>query len=361
MIDVLANDSDADGVLIPGSVQVVSGPLNGAVSVNGSSGAITYTPNANFNGTDQFTYRVCDDDGACATALVIIVVNPINDPPQGVPDVYTVAEDTVLMVPAPGVLANDIEVDGGDSLSANPIAGPSNGSLSLSPNGSFVYTPALDFYGLDTFTYEACDLSTVCSQATVTITVTPVNDPPVAVADLAATTEDTAEIVFVLANDSDIDGPLPLAVTALIQPAHGTVSNNNSSVTYVPTLNFHGTDVFTYTVSDGLDTAAATVTVTVVPVNDPPVAQPDSYNFDFTGTLLVGAPGVLGNDSDPETNPLTPVLVSGPANGVLDLRADGSFDYTPAPAFSGPSDSFTYRASDGLATSDVVIVTIVAP
>ncbi len=101
----------------------------------------------------------------------------------------------------------------------------------------------------------------------------------------------------------------------------------------------------------------ATVTVTVNDVNDPPVANNDTYSVDEDDTLNVSAPGVLDNDSDPDSDPLTAVLVGGPSNGSLILNTDGSFIYTPAAGFNG-TDSFTYKANDGTANSNVATVTV---
>ncbi len=340
---------------MPGSVVVVSGPANGAATVDPASGLITYVPALNFNGLDSFSYRVCDDDGACSTAVVTIIVNPVNDGPVAVGDAYSTPEDTVLSVPPPGLLANDTDVDIGDTLTAFVVSGPANGSLSLAPDGSFSYSPNLNFNGNDTFSYRACDGAGACMMAQVTITVTPANDPPVAVPDMASTAEDTLEVIAVLANDSDVDGPEPLSITAVGIPSFGTVNTNGDNITYYPDLNFNGTDVFTYTISDGLLTATTVVTVSVEPVNDPPTAVADSYTL---AELPLAAPGVLGNDNDVDSNPLTAVLDTGPITGTLVLSTDGSFDYTPTSPGSFSGDSFTYYASDGVTDSNIVTVTI---
>ena len=358
VINVLSNDSDPDGVLVPGTGVVVSGPANGTATVDPASGLITYVPAPNFNGLDSFSYRVCDDDGACSAALVTLVVNPVNDWPVAVEDTYSTPEDTGLTVPLPGVLANDTDVDTGDILTTVVVSGPVNGLLALALDGSFSYSPNLNFYGIDTFRYQACDGAGACMTALVTITVMPVNDPPVAVPDLASTAEDTLEVIAVLANDSDVDGPEPLSVVAVGIPSHGTISTNGDNITYYPELNFNGTDVFTYTISDSLLAATTVVTVSVEPVNDPPVAVNDVYTL---AELPVVAPGVLGNDSDVDGNPLIAVLETGPITGTLVLSNDGSFDYTPTGPGSFSGDSFTYRASDGATSSNIVTVVINSP
>ena len=160
-----------------------------------------------------------------------------------------------------------------------------------------------------------------------------------------------------VANDVDADND-PLQVVAVGAAAHGVVTLNfDGSVKYTPAANYSGPDQFVYTVSDGLLTASAVVTVDVRFGNIPPVANPDFYSLDEDTTLVVtAANGVLKNDTDFEMDPLTAQLASLPAHGVLALSSTGSLTYTPNPNYAGP-DSFTYRAFDGKATSDPAVVT----
>jgi VCBS repeat-containing protein len=133
--------------------------------------------------------------------------------------------------------------------------------------------------------------------------------------------------------------------------------NANGSFSYTPVLNYNGSDSFTYKANNGtMDSNAATVTITVNPVNDAPLAAGDAYTA-VNGALSVTSPGVLSNDTDVEGNTLTAVLVTGPAHGVLVLNANGSFTYTPDAHYTG-SDSFTYRANDGTTGSNIVTVII---
>jgi hypothetical protein len=149
-------------------------------------------------------------------------------------------------------------------------------------------------------------------------------------------------------------------VSAVTQGAHGSVTNNGTSVSYTPNSNFFGTDTFTYTISDGHGgTDTATVNVTITNVNDAPVATNDNYVTNSNAVLNVAAPGVLSNDSDIDGPSLSSVYVtgSGPSHGTLALNADGSFSYSPAANYTG-SDSFSYQAFDGSAYSNVAIVMI---
>jgi VCBS repeat-containing protein len=282
-------------------------------------------------------------------------------PPVAFNDAYSVDEDNTRTVTAPGLLANDTDSDS-DVLSAIKVSDPAHGTVTVNANGSFTYTPHANFFGTDTFTYKATDGLFDSNVATVTITVNPVNDPPVAVADSYSVNEDTTLTVNatagVLANDTDVEGN-SLTAIKLTNPSNGTVTlNADGSLTYTPNPNFYGTDSFTYKANDGaLDSGAATVTITVHAVNDPPTAINNSYGTDEDTPLSVSAPGVLANDSDPEGSILTAIKVSDPAHGTVTVNANGSFTYTPNPNFTG-IDSFTYKANDGALDSNVATVTI---
>ena len=133
-IDVLANDQDTDGLIVPGSLAIVTSPAWGTVVVTTQ---ITYNPAPNFNGQDSFMYRVCDNNNSCGTATVTVTVLPQDDFPLAAADAYTTPEDTPLVVAASGVLANDINVDPTDILEAQVLSDPSNGTLNLNADGSF--------------------------------------------------------------------------------------------------------------------------------------------------------------------------------------------------------------------------------
>ena len=346
IVDVLANDTDADGD--PLTIDSVTQPSDGAVVNNGSD--VTYTPDADFNGTDTFTYTVTDGNGAFVTSpTVTVTVSAVNDAPVAVADGPSTNEDTAVVV---DVLANDSDVDG-DALTVDSVTQPANGTVVN--NGSDVtYTPDANFNGSDSFTYTVTDGS-LTDTATVTVTVGGINDAPVATSDSPTTAEDTAVVVDVLANDSDVDGDA-LTVDSVTQPANGTVVNNGSDVTYTPDANFHGTDTFTYTVTDGVLTDSATVTVTVVAVPDPPIAGADVPTTAEDTALVVD---VLGNDSDGDGDALTVDSVTQPANGTV-VNNGSDVTYTPDADFNG-SDSFTYTVTDGgLTDTGTVTVTVTA-
>src|SRR5207245_2116792 len=164
--------------------------------------------------------------------------------------------------------------------------------------------------------------------ATVNITIAAVNDPPVANNDSFTTAEDTTAVVVapgLLSNDTDAEGD-PLTAILVSGPTHGTLTlNPNGSLTYTPAANYNGSDSFTYKANDGTaDSNIATVTITITPVNDPPVVVNDSYSTNEDTTLTVAAPGVLANDADVDGDALTGSVVSGPSHGTLPLNTNGS-------------------------------------
>ena len=184
----------------------------------------SYTPSANFHGSDSFTYTISDGHGGTDTATVTVTVGSANDPPEAVDDTTSTDEDTPVPV---NVLANDTDVDG-DTLTVASVTQGSHGAVVN--NGSNVsYTPSANFHGSDSFTYMISDGHGGTDTATVTVTVGSVNDPPVAVDDTTSTDEDTPVPVNVLANDTDSDGDT-LTVASVTQGSHGTVVNNGSNV-----------------------------------------------------------------------------------------------------------------------------------
>ncbi len=509
-LGVLANDIGTGLTAV-----VVDGPDSGQFAFN-PDGSFTYTPDANFTGNDVFTYVASNGQVNSNVATVTISVVPENTPPVAVDDDYVTPEDTIFE-PLEGVLINDFD-DDGDPLTARLISNPSHGTVTFRPNGTFTYVPLGNFSGQDTFEYVANDGQDDSNVATVTIDVQPVNDRPIARPDEYALAKNTTLEVDaesgVLANDEDPEGN-PLTAILVTTTVDGTLTlNDDGSFTYVPDLDFAGTDSFTYVASDGTSNSEeALVTLTIVddfqvrfrletsnlgglpitsvapgenfllevfvqdisplprngvfaaymdvlydstlvsldgplefnpvysnqqsgttttpglideagafdglsplgeserllfrvemmanqpgvalftsdpadvlPAHDtllygvstaippveieygtieltigesnPPVAVDDSYETDEDVPLIVSAAeGVLKNDSDPEDNPLSAVLISQPAHGGLVFNSDGSFVYSPTLNFAG-QDAFTYRAWNGAVLSNLATVTI---
>ena len=355
-IPVLGNDTDVDGTVVASTVVVTVDPSNGSVVVN-ADGSVTYTPDADFSGSDVFSYQVCDDDGACDTATVSVTVNPVNDAPVAVDDTASTLEDTPVVVP---VLGNDTDTDG-DPLTVIDVTDPANGSVTVNADGTITYTPNADFNGTDTFTYQVCDPDNECDAATVSVTVDPVNDDPIAIDDIGTTPQDTPLTVTasgLLGNDTDPEND-PLSVTGATDPPNGSVTvNPDGSFTYAPDPGYVGTDMFDYTISDGNGgTDTATVRILVNPFEAPTAVDDDHTTTEDT-PLVVAAPGVLGNDSDPEGDPLVVLSATDPTNGTVAMSPDGSFAYTPDANFTG-IDTFTYDACDPTGLCDSATVRVV--
>ncbi|MCA1684097.1 MAG: tandem-95 repeat protein, partial [Actinobacteria bacterium] len=242
---VLGNDTDPESDTL--NAVKVSDPANGTVTLN-ADGSYTYTPNAGFNGSDSFTYKANDGTLDSNVATVTITIAAVNDAPVAADDTVTTAEDTPVTVAAPGVLGNDSDADG-DTLSAAKVSDPANGTVTLNANGSYTYTPDANFNGTDSFTYKASDGTADSNVATVAITVTAVNDVPVAGNDAYSTGAGsplTVNAAGVLLNDADADGD-GLSAGSASNPAGGSVTlNADGSFTYTPDAGFSGADTFTY-------------------------------------------------------------------------------------------------------------------
>jgi parallel beta-helix repeat protein len=300
--------------------------------------------------------------GILSDVFTLTVTGP-NRVPVALDDRYEMDEDTILTIPAPGILGNDSDEDL-DPLSVVLGILTAHGDLFMNPDGSFEYQPDADWFGTETFTYQAYDGMAYSDVATVTIVVLPVNDLPVAVDDAYVTDEDTVLSVAapgILTNDYDPDGEPLVGIYLMSSPQHGTLEiQDDGSFTYTPAPNWFGIDSFIYVVHEGGTEAGneATVTITVQAVEDAPVALPDEYSTADNTEISVPVPGVLANDYDVDSTTLTAVLGTDVASGTLTLNEDGSFMYMPDSGFCG-TDYFTYYVTDGFLSSDLVMVTII--
>jgi hypothetical protein len=347
-IDVLLNDVDSDDPL--GVPSVTTSPSHGTVMVNADS-TITYTPNPNYFGPDNFIYTLCDPHAVCDTAIVVINVTPVNDRPLANADNASTPEDTPTTIT---VLSNDSDVD---SPLANPAVTtpPAHGMTTVNPDGTITYTPNPNYNGPDSFIYTICDPQPLCDTAIVHINVSAVNDGPLANTDSASTPEDTPTTINVLVNDSDVDSPL--GTPSVTTPAtHGmTTVNGDGTITYTPNAGYNGPDSFIYTICDAqplCDTAI--VYINVSSINNPPVANADNATTpEDTPTTIA----VLANDSDVDSPLNNPTVTTPPLHGMTTVNGDGSITYTPNGNYNGP-DSFIYQICDAQSLCDTAIVHI---
>jgi len=361
---VLANDDDQEDD--PLRVRIVGmspcGPCNGGVTLR-QDGSFVYTPDADFNGTDQFSYRVDDGVGGFDIASVTITVLAVNDAPRTEPDTYRVAEDATLVVPEPqGLLRNDREVDGDGLTAAELNLPPAFGTVEVQPDGAFSYVPDPDYAGNDEFTYRVFDGTGLFSDDRVEVRVTSVNDAPVATPDEYSVSRDETLIVDaiagVLSNDRDVDSEILTAAMAM-PPLRGVAFlDPDGAFEYTPDPGFTGTDQFTYQVDDGLGAIdSAQVLIVVEPLEPVVEVQANDDFFAFEGpSLSVAAPGVLANDGVQGADLLLAELLIAPEFGAVSLDPDGGFSYVSPDGFEGV-DGFSYSASaDGV--SDIARVTL---
>ena len=334
------------------SFNIVSDPSNGTVSLSGTTA--TYTPNQDWNGTDTFTFEATDDRiilGQRNVATATITVNAINDAPTTDDIATTIDENrTARMM---GISLQGTDVDG-DNLTYTVVSGPSNGDASIA--GSILsYAANQDWNGTETITYKANDGTVDSNTSTITITITAINDAPVA-NDMTVSTNETRFISLDITLDAtDADGD---ALTYSIESnvSDGTATLNEGIVTYVPTKDWNGTDTFTYKVNDGtVDSNTATVTITVDAVNDAPVTQNQgaSTNEDTAVSMTLS---VVDVDT---IQGMTRSIVTNPSNGSVVLTGSGSqiATYTPNANWNG-TDTFTWKANDGTDDSNISTVTI---
>ena len=354
--------TEVNGVAADVGVQIAlaSGAL---LTVNGD-GSFDYDPNGQFESlgsgdstVDSFDYTISDGQ-ATDSATVTVTINGVDDPPLAMDDTATVNEDGPAT--AIDVLANDTDIDGGP-IAIDSVTQSDNGTVTITGTG-LTYQPDPNFCNdgspTDDFSYT---LSPGGSSASVAVTVTCVNDAPVADTGAATTDEDVA--VTITLTGSDVDGDA-LAFSTATGPTDGSlgaimpINATTAEVTYTPNPNFNGSDSFTFTVNDGaLDSAAATVSITISAVDDPPIAIEDTatVNEDDPATVI----DVLANDTDIDGGPIAIDIVTQPAGGTAVITGGGSgLTYEPDPDFcndGSPTDDFSYTLAPGGSTATVAV------
>jgi ribosomal protein S30 len=359
----------------------VTPPAHGQLT--GSGANRSYAPDLNFNGADSFTFKVNDGSHDSNTSTVNITVTEVNDAPTAADDSASTNEDTQLNISAVDLTTNDSAGPADESLQSLTVTtvtqtADTHGSVALNA-GIVTYAPDSNYNGPASFTYQVCDNGTTsgspdsqCATATVNITVNSVNDNPEAVDDSASTNEDNPVTVDVVANDTDVDGDAR-TLQSVGTAANGSVTIVAGQAQYSPNSNFHGTDSFTYVVSDGHGgTDTGTVNVTVNPVNDGPSANSQSVSTPGNTPVSIT---LTGNDLETAAANLNFVVTVNPAHGSL-TGTGANRTYTPALNYSGP-DSFKFTVTDtgdgaaapltsseatvGIAVNDTINPTVTAP
>ncbi len=288
--DVAANDTDADGNLAVATTNTTctgcSMPAYGSLTNHGD-GTFTYTPDADYHGADSFTYQICDTTGQCDTALVSLVVNPVNDAPVADPQTLATDEDTPLDLTLTG---SDVD---GDSLTFAVVTPPAHGSLTgTAPD--LTYTPDGNYHGADSFTFTVNDGAVDSAEATIDLTVNSVNDVPVADPQSLLTNENTSLDLTLTGSDVDGDG---LTFSVVTPPTHGTLTGTAPDLTYTPDTDYYGPDSFTFVANDGM--ANSTEATISIYVNSPPIADDQSLATDEDTPLDLTLTGSDADDGHP--------------------------------------------------------------
>ncbi|MEM9784862.1 MAG: Ig-like domain-containing protein [Pseudomonadota bacterium] len=324
---VAANDADPDGDAL--TYTLTSDVSNGSLSFN-ADGSYTYTPGADFNGTDSFTYTVTDPEGETDTATATITVTPVDDAPVPNDTATNATEDAAIVS---GTLTA-ADIDSGNFTFA--VVGATPAGLNVNNDGTFTFDPSVAAYqslaegATQTLNVPFSVTSEGNSgQGTLTITITGENDAPVATASVATVAEDGSVTITPAA--SDVDAGDTAAFAIVTQAGNGTVvDNGNGTFTYSPNPDFNGVDSFTYSVTDSEGaTDTATISVAVTPIDDAPEADNSVVDATEGGAVIAGS--VTATDID-SANIVYSVQGTAPAG--LSFNNDGTFTFDPSnPAY----------------------------
>lgn len=334
--NVSANDIEPDGEVLFYSVMLQ--PAHGTLQM-GQFGAFTYTPNQGYQGPDQFIVNGCDPCQACFNSTASITVGPPNGAPVATSAIFSGQEDTQIN----GSLAGNATDPNMDPITFSLLAAPASGNLVLNASGSFTYSPALNFFGTLSATFQVCDPFGACASGQITITILPVNDAPVCVNDFNSMDEDGVLAGDVFANDVDPDGN-SLSYSVVSGPQNGSIlMGAQGTFQYAPGPNFYGNDQISYSATDPSGAVGTGILfITVSPVNDAPVCQDVSASIN-KNSVFIGNVSLNNFDVD-DTNLIYQLIVE-PQNGTLQLAANGNCTYTPNYNYFG-TEIMTYRATD---------------
>jgi VCBS repeat-containing protein len=343
---VSAGNSDVEGSLLTYSTSAQS---QGGLIILNADGGFTYTPNANWFGSESIAIQVCDNQGGCSTLQLNLTVTAVNDLPTISNTIFNTNEDNAFLGNL-NTIASDVE---NPTLTFTIITPPSNGNLSSSPNGSFIYTPASNFFGNDVVTVSACDAANACVNGTITFIVASINDAPLVLDRSITMNEDeTTSGTLVL---SDVDhSSLVVSVVQSAQNGQFTI-DNQGQFTYAPSANFFGSETITLSVCDALSACdAATISFQVSSVQDTPFAAND-IAIVVEGNVISG--NLSLNDTDGDNDALTYTALNQPSQGAWSLSSNGAFSYTPSNSFLGV-ESVNYRVCDITNRCDSATLTI---
>ncbi len=343
-ITLIGTDADSDAL----TYTIVSAPTSGTATITGNT--LSYTSTSDTATSDSISYKANDGTADSNVSTITITITPVNDLPVVANQSATLDEDTTKQITLSGTDAD------GDSLTF-VLGTAAHGTVSLSGN-VVSYTPNANYNGADSFTYKANDGTADSNEATVSLSITSINDTPSTTNISQTVTEQVQASITLTGTDADNDA---LTYTIVSAPTNGTATITGNTLSYTSTSDTATADSISYKANDGTaDSNVSTITITITPVNDAPIAVADAITLvqgTSATTLIGGSLSVLANDTDEENNPLTAIIVTGPKNGTLSLNPNGTFSYQHNGS-AGTTDSFTYKANDGSADSNVVTVNI---
>ncbi len=358
-INVVANDSDPEGLLDILTVRLLSIPARGAAQFDLDTRQVLYVPDRDFSGGDSFVYEVQDSDGLRDTAVVLVTVAPENDPPTARDDEAVTVEGTSVSI---SLLDNDSDIDDAlDPASVFLLTEPASGQFSINPEtGTLLYQPQPGFAGNELLAYSVSDGHGETASASIFISVSAGNQPPTALADHSETAEEQPVRIAVLANDFDDQGePDRENLTIHVSPLNGSavVDIDTGEVVYTPHADFNGTDWLEYRIEDQQQAfATALVVIDVLAVNDAPIANDD------TAVVLAGqpvqlAPLVNDRDVDGQLARDSLVVTNPPTAGAVTLDGDGKLTYEPGVGFvTNDSFQYTVRDNEGAISNEATVV-----
>ena len=350
---LLRNDYDPDGDTLR-VVRVEAGSA-GQAEID-AQGQIVFVPAAGVMGPVQISYVVADGRGGFATGQIDLRIRPVAAAQDDTG--FTLAEDAVLQIRAEQLLANDAD---GDRMVIGTVRDAVGGSVSISTTGIITFVAAPNHTGPAQFTYIANTPEGGVAEAVVHLTVTPVNDAPVARPDSGVRLDENTSITLdpasLLANDTDVEGDAISFVSVTSGPDIAVELTEAGQIRVTPRADFFGTGQFTYTIRDAAGlTASGQVSVVVDPVNATPVLQPDTLATIEDAPLLIGFADLLGNDSDADGDALVITSVTALTGGEVTLRENG-IEFAPDANFHGPAQ-FRYTVSDGQGGTASAVATV---
>ncbi|EEZ85779.1 conserved hypothetical protein [Vibrio harveyi 1DA3] len=357
--DLLANARDLDGDQLT-ALNLATDDENITITDNGD-GTYTLTPDADFNGDITFTFDVSDGDDVVSTNLELLV-SPVNDAPEPQDQAFTVGEDGVLTFTDADLLTGATDIEGDDLSVEGVTYTGADGVLTDNGDGTYSFAPNENFNGDVNFTFDVSD-GTDTVTANIDVTVTPENDPPVAGSTAYTVHEDNSITISdeqLLANSSDMEGDVLIDSVSYSGNDGVLEINGDGTYTFSPNENFSGeVSLDVVVVDEEGATDSTTAGITVIEVNDPPIAGPTAYTIDEDQVLTFSESQVLLNASDVEGDvELVGISYDGP-DGIFSVNGDGTCSFAPNENFNGQVQlDVTIRDEDGAEVDTYITVDV---